>query len=93
MSGATDEIILRSRSSLLTENDVVMAADPRLLDFLSAYDRHICGLALALREILLEEAPESFESIYDLIARCPLGTRLQEGYKTRSATLRHTRTG
>jgi len=38
--------------------------DPQLLGFLSAYDRTIAGLALALREIILEEAPDASESIY-----------------------------
>lgn len=38
--------------------------DPQLLGFLEAYDRHISDLALALREIILEEAPDASESIY-----------------------------
>jgi hypothetical protein len=38
--------------------------DPKLLEFLDAYDRHISDLALALREIILEEAPDASESIY-----------------------------
>ena len=38
--------------------------DPQLLGFLGAYDRNICDLALALREIVLEEAPDASESIY-----------------------------
>jgi hypothetical protein len=38
--------------------------DPRLLGFLEAYHRHIAELALALREIILEEAPDASESIY-----------------------------
>lgn len=33
--------------------------DPELLGFLEAYDRHISDLALALREVILEEAPEA----------------------------------
>jgi hypothetical protein len=40
--------------------------DPRLLGFLQAYDRHISDLALALREIVLEEAPEASESVYQV---------------------------
>ena len=40
--------------------------DPRLLGFLKAYDRHISDLALALREIVLEEAPEASESVYQV---------------------------
>ena len=40
--------------------------DPQLLHFLEAYDRHISDLALALREIVLEEAPDASESIYQV---------------------------
>ena len=40
--------------------------DPQLLGFLTAYDRAIAGLALALREIILEEAPGASESIYQV---------------------------
>lgn len=36
--------------------------DRRLLNFLAAYDPRIANLALALREIVLEEAPEAIES-------------------------------
>jgi hypothetical protein len=38
--------------------------EPQLLAFLAAYDRNISELALALREIVLEEAPDASESIY-----------------------------
>jgi hypothetical protein len=40
--------------------------DPQLIGFLSAYDRNISDLALALREIILEEAPDASESIYQI---------------------------
>jgi hypothetical protein len=40
--------------------------DPQLLEFLDAYDRHISDLALALREVILEEAPNASESIYQV---------------------------
>jgi hypothetical protein len=40
--------------------------DPQLLGFLEAYDRHISELALALREIVLEQAPDASESIYQV---------------------------
>jgi hypothetical protein len=40
--------------------------DPQLLRFLEAYDRPIVDLALALREIILEEAPSASESIYQV---------------------------
>jgi hypothetical protein len=35
----------------------------RLLDYLAAYDPHVADLTLALREVVLEEAPEAIESI------------------------------
>src|SRR5271169_905517 len=38
--------------------------DPLLLGFLEAYDRHVSEVALALRESVLEEAPDASESIY-----------------------------
>jgi hypothetical protein len=38
--------------------------DPQLLGFLEAYDRPIADLALALREIILEEVPDASESVY-----------------------------
>jgi hypothetical protein len=37
--------------------------DRQLLSHLAAYDPHISGLTLALREVVLEEAPEAIESI------------------------------
>ena len=40
--------------------------DPQLIAFLEAYDRHIVDLALALREIILEEGPDASESIYQV---------------------------
>ena len=40
--------------------------DPQLLGFLEAYDRPISDLALALREIILEELPDASESIYQV---------------------------
>ena len=40
--------------------------DPQLLGFLEAYDCHISDLALALREVILEEAPDASESIYQV---------------------------
>jgi hypothetical protein len=40
--------------------------DPQLLGFLEAYDRPIADLALALREIILEEVPDASESIYQV---------------------------
>src|SRR6267154_2082956 len=40
--------------------------DPQLVGFLEAYDRAIIDLALALREIILEEVPDASESIYQV---------------------------
>lgn len=39
---------------------------PQLLGFLTAYDRTIADLALALREIILEEVGDASESIYQV---------------------------
>jgi hypothetical protein len=38
--------------------------DPRLIQFLEPYGRQISDIALALREVILEEAPDASESIY-----------------------------
>ena len=40
--------------------------DAELLGFLQAYDPSIANLALALREIILEEVPDASESIYQV---------------------------
>ena len=40
--------------------------DPQLIGFLEAYERRIVDLALALREIILEEVPDASESIYQV---------------------------
>jgi hypothetical protein len=37
--------------------------EPKLLSYLAAFDPHVATLALGLREIVLEEAPEARESI------------------------------
>jgi hypothetical protein len=39
---------------------------PQLIGFLEAYDRHIANLALALREVILEEMPDASESVYQV---------------------------
>jgi hypothetical protein len=36
---------------------------PQLLSYLAAYDPHISNLTLALRDLVLEEAPDAMESI------------------------------
>src|SRR5580692_11092509 len=38
--------------------------DRQLLSYLAAYDPHISNLALALRAVVLEEAPDAIESIF-----------------------------
>jgi hypothetical protein len=42
---------------------MVKPPDRLLLSYLAAYDPHVSNLALALREAVLEEAPEAIESI------------------------------
>jgi hypothetical protein len=42
---------------------MVKPPDQLLLGHLATYDPHVANLALALREIVLEEAPEAIESI------------------------------
>jgi hypothetical protein len=42
---------------------MVRPPDRVLLGYLASYDPHVSRLALALREIVLEEAPEAIESI------------------------------
>jgi hypothetical protein len=42
---------------------MIRPPERRLLDYLAAYDPHISDLALALRETVLQEAPEAIESI------------------------------
>jgi hypothetical protein len=58
--------------------------DPRLLGFLSAYDRNVSEIALALRAMVLEEAPEAIESIYDAYSAVAIGFsftgRLKDGF-------------
>ena len=42
---------------------MVPPPDPVLLSYLAAYDRHVSSLSLAVREVVLEEAPGAIESI------------------------------
>jgi hypothetical protein len=39
---------------------------PQLVGFLGAYDPHVAELALALRDVILDEAPDADESIYQV---------------------------
>jgi len=43
---------------------MVRPPDPQMLDFLSGYDRPVADIALALREMVLEEAPDAVEKVY-----------------------------
>src|SRR5579863_4043315 len=45
---------------------VTRPPDPQLLSFLSAYGPNVADLALALREIILEEVPDASESVYQV---------------------------
>jgi len=42
---------------------MVRPPDRRLLGYLAPYDPHVASMALALRELVLEEAPEAIESL------------------------------
>jgi hypothetical protein len=37
--------------------------DRKLLSYLASYDPHVAALALAMRDVVLEEAPEAIESL------------------------------
>lgn len=58
--------------------------DPQLLQFLSPYDQRVRELALAVRQMLLEEAPSAIETIYDAYSAVALGYsftgRLKDGF-------------
>ena len=51
----------------------------QLLDYLAAYDPHVASLFLALREIVLEEAPSAIES-YPWATRSPSDSRLRANH-------------
>ena len=57
---------------------------PELLGFLSPYDKSVAELALAVRALMLEEAPTAIESIYDAYNAVALGYsytgRLKESF-------------
>lgn len=42
---------------------MIRQPDRRLLQYLAPYDPHVASLALALRDVVLEEAPEAIESL------------------------------
>lgn len=57
---------------------------PTLLGYLASRDPHVSRLALALREIVLEEAPEAIESVFNgyavAIAFSFTGKPLKDGF-------------
>jgi hypothetical protein len=63
--------------------NVVKPTDRRLLEYLSAHDRSVSGLALALRAIVLEEASQAVESIshgYAVAIGFSFTGRLKDGF-------------
>ena len=62
----------------------IRKADPKLIEFLSAYDGRIAELALALRRMVLKEAPSATEMVYDAYNAVAIGFtfsgRLKEGF-------------
>jgi len=63
---------------------MVKPPDPALLGYLASYDPHISRLALAVREAVLEEAPEAVESIFKgyatVVAFSFTGKPLKDGF-------------
>jgi hypothetical protein len=43
---------------------MVRAPDPQVLEFIARHDGHVTDLALALRAVVLEEAPQAVEATY-----------------------------
>jgi hypothetical protein len=68
----------------VTYNACMRPPYPELLGFLSPYDRSIVELALAMRALMLEEAPSAIETIYDAYSAVALGYsftgRLKDGF-------------
>lgn len=63
---------------------MIKPPDPALLGYLASYDPHISRLALAVREAVLEEAPEAVESIFKgyatVVAFSFTGKPLKDGF-------------
>lgn len=53
----------KRRTMVLDLSAMVRPPDRTLLGYLASYDAHLSRLALALREVVLEEAPGAIESI------------------------------
>jgi hypothetical protein len=49
----------------VTSSIMTRRPDPQFLEILTNYDRTVADLALALREIVIEEAPNAVEKIYE----------------------------
>ena len=76
---------------------MVRPPDPRLIDFLSPYDPAVSALALALRKMVLEEAPDAVESLYDAYNAVAVGFsftgRLKDGFCHIATYSRHVNLG
>lgn len=48
---------------LACQGKMTRLPDRQLLSYLASYDPHVANLTLALREVVLEEAPDAIESI------------------------------
>src|SRR5271154_5798803 len=66
LPGAAQARRFRTHKSVYHRRIMRRPPDPQLLGYLEAYDRHISDLALGLREIVLEEAPDASESVYQV---------------------------
>jgi hypothetical protein len=71
--------------------------DTRLLGFLAVYDPHVRELALSLRRMVLEAAPDAIESIYDAYNAVAIGFsftgRLKDSFCHIAAYARHVNLG
>lgn len=71
--------------------------DTRLLEFLQAYDPSIGTIALALRQLVLEEAPDAPEMIYDAYNAVAFGYsftgRLKEAFIHIASYAKHVNLG
>ena len=70
--------------------------DRQLLDFLSAWDRPVASLALALREMVLEEAPDAVEKVYQTYTVAiwfGLGPKMKDAFCYIATASRHVNLG
>ena len=54
---------VREMEQCYAATKVARPPDRQLLSYLASYDPHVARLALAVRQVVLEEAPEALESI------------------------------